>query len=877
MNTQFQYIVDLAKQYHQFSEQPELLFKALNEIPQSIKEDIYKEYGDPEKDFKPVNMLRAELARMLIEGVTINEKLVEDVKEHIRSKNISFFPHLNKEFLQQLNDYPVAKRDMFANWQRLWPVLHVFFYRGVTKDTTRIYLEQICKQFVTDLELPDYNTHNVDFYGPSNFGAVACWVVLYPMQKNSHKDSYQFFVHLSASPKAGQMSGSLVRDAKPNQLKNISTYEEAVSYFKELKPQILKLNNNVRNYFKLSPGNQASEWNNFYENGIAALSYQNNIVGDISEYNSRAELNVAMKLPFDSSSNQVWNRWLFKSANVGDIIFASKGINTCIGIGIIESNYFYGKVENGFNDCRKVKWITNKVYQYKADTYRHYKTLFRPDNFSPTKVWAFLFQEYARLYPELAAVFAENNIQYDLDYVDTVSVAETDSNTDFDQTPEDAEPINFWWLNANPTMWSISKYKEGDTQSYTTHNEKGNKRRIYKYFQALKPGDLIIGYESSPTKQIQAIYEVTKGIHDTDDGEQVEFVVVEKLEVPVNWSEMNNVPLLQDCDVFINNQGSLFKLTDDEYDVIREIIDNKNIIAVKQSLRSDIKKYSFASDSDKPFISKDDFKQAVDLLKRKKNVILQGPPGVGKTFIARKLAYELMQEEKDANIEMVQFHQSFSYEDFIQGLRPTKKGSFELRDGIFYSFCRRALAHPDRPFFFVIDEINRGNLSKIFGELMMLIETDKRKDKFALKLTYSEDEADRFYVPENLYIIGTMNTADRSLAIVDYALRRRFAFITLQPEYGESFRSFLTAKGISEAMAEHIISSVTKLNHRIKEDTNLGEGFQIGHSYFCTYRNGEDENQWWSEILKYEIKPLLEEIWFDDLAQVAEMIKLLSR
>ena len=183
--------------------------------------------------------------------------------------------------------------------------------------------------------------------------------------------------------------------------------------------------------------------------------------------------------------------------------------------------------------------------------------------------------------------------------------------------------------------------------------------------------------------------------------------------------------------------------------------------------------------------------QTVELLRRKKNIILQGAPGVGKTFIARKIAYELMGVKNDAQIEMVQFHQSYSYEDFIQGLRPSKSGGFELKNGTFYNFCQQALAHPERSFFLIIDEINRGNLSKIFGELMMLIEADKRSEKFAVKMTYSEDEADRFYVPANLYIIGTMNTADRSLAIVDYALRRRFAFINLQPEFGEKFTEFL--------------------------------------------------------------------------------------
>ena len=291
---------------------------------------------------------------------------------------------------------------------------------------------------------------------------------------------------------------------------------------------------------------------------------------------------------------------------------------------------------------------------------------------------------------------------------------------------------------------------------------------------------------------------------------------------------------------------------------------------------ANLKTYDFKNDPDKPFISEADFYQAVALLKRKKNIILQGPPGVGKTFIARKLAYEIMHEVRDANIEMVQFHQSYSYEDFIQGLRPTAKGGFDLRNGIFYSFCQKAMADPNKPYFFIIDEINRGNLSKVFGELMMLIETDKRHEKFALKLTYSEN--DRFYIPENLFIIGTMNTADRSLAIVDYALRRRFAFYPLHPDYGETFKSFLSEKGVSDNLVEHICLSVRKVNIKITEDNNLGAGFQIGHSYFCLFNSDEEEeSDWWDDILSFELKPLLEEIWFDDLSKANEMVEILSR
>lgn len=200
-----------------------------------------------------------------------------------------------------------------------------------------------------------------------------------------------------------------------------------------------------------------------------------------------------------------------------------------------------------------------------------------------------------------------------------------------------------------------------------------------------------------------------------------------------------------------------------------------------------------------------------------------------------------------------------------------------MKNGIFYSFCKRAIENPERPYFFIIDEINRGNLSKVFGELMMLIEADKRGESFALKLTYSEDDKNKFFVPSNLYIIGTMNTADRSLAIVDYALRRRFAFITLQPDFGNTFQSCLKERGVTGAMVEHICSSVSKVNKRIKEDINLGNGYQIGHSYFCSFNKNENEDKWWSEILTFEIKPLLEEIWFDDVTKVDEGMKVLSK
>lgn len=873
MQTQFQYITDLAKQYRGYTENPISLYAAINSLPKNIVEEIYKEYGDPVRDFKPVNLLRAEIARRILQGETASEALVNEIKDNIRTKNVDYFNHYKEDFLKQIQEYELFKRDLFANWQNPWSIFHSYFYRGTIRETVLNYLEQIAKDLLAKLELKDYIFHKVDFQGATNFGSDFCWIALYPITKESHKDSYQFFVRFDASPEAGQIAGWSVKEPKPNNLKPIATYDDAYNLLQKLKPEITKLNKESRNYFKFAPGSQASEWERFHNENIIAIDFN---FDDLNKFESREEMNKEIGLKDDDKSNKTWNLWLFKTANIGDVVFATKGVNTCLGIGIIEGSYFFDGIWDNFNHRRKVKWITDKVYQYKSNTLKNYKNLFRPDTFSPTIVYEFILNEYVRLYPELASIFAANNLKFTAEKIGTTPIV-SEPLVEIDEVNEETEPLNFWWLNANPKIWSISNHTEGQRQTYTTHNEKGNKRRIYKYFEAAKEGDLIIGYESTPTKQIKAIYEVTKGIHNTANGEEIEFELVEKLEIPVHWNDLKNNAALQHCEVFINNQGSLFKLTEEEYDIIREIIDNKNIITEKLLQSSNIKKYKFTDDSDKPFISEADFLQTVALLKRKKNIILQGPPGVGKTFIARKLAYEIMQEVKDANIEMVQFHQSYSYEDFIQGLRPTQKGGFDLRDGIFYSFCQRALAHPDRPFFFIIDEINRGNLSKIFGELMMLIEADKREEKFALKLTYAEDEEDRFYVPSNLYIIGTMNTADRSLAIVDYALRRRFAFITLQPDYGNNFRSFLASKGLSAGMVEHICSAVSKVNSKIKEDINLGEGFQIGHSYFCTFTMNEDENKWWNEILSFELKPLLEEIWFDDSTIVSEVLKQLSR
>ena len=421
------------------------------------------------------------------------------------------------------------------------------------------------------------------------------------------------------------------------------------------------------------------------------------------------------------------------------------------------------------------------------------------------------------------------------------------------------QDCGYWWLNANPKIWSFADIAVGEAQSYTLYNENGNKRRIFQNFLDAKAGDMIIGYESNPVKQIVAIGRVSA----EQDGEKLFFEKVEGLTSPIDYATVKGCPELERMEYFQNPQGSLFKLTRGEYDFILDMIREENPVAPEASIEA----YTKSDFLDEVYMTEKRYENLVAVLRNKKNIILQGAPGVGKTFAARRLAWSMMSEKDDSRIEFVQFHQNYSYEDFMMGYKPVEDG-FELKYGIFYRFCQKAANQPDKEFFFIIDEINRGNMSKIFGELLMLIEKDYRGTKATLAYNGLS-----FSVPKNLYIIGMMNTADRSLAMIDYALRRRFSFFEVEPGFdSEGFIQYQNS--LNDETFNELVNKVKDLNREISLDKSLGKGFCIGHSYFC----GRDvcTEEWLHSIVDYDILPMLREYWFDDVNKLQRWENILQ-
>ncbi|MGN1353445.1 MAG: AAA family ATPase, partial [Alloprevotella sp.] len=561
-----------------------------------------------------------------------------------------------------------------------------------------------------------------------------------------------------------------------------------------------------KKYWLYAPGEGASKWELCQRNGIACIGWDD--LEDLGQFDTidrvREQMREIYEQPESSFKNDGLAVWEFvHMMKPGDVIYAKSGISKIVGRGIVMSDYIYDESYEDFKNVRKVEW-------------------------THTGIWDA---------PQNSAVKTLTDITPNTDYVNAL---ETLFNT--------STPKRYWWLVANPTIWSMADLAVGSTEQYDLYNENGKQRRVFQNFLDAKVGDAVIGYEATPTRQVVALAEISRA----QNGETIEFVKKEALKNPIDFATIKSIEGLKEMQFLGNPQGSFFRLSEAEYELILDTIRETNPVPV-------VKKKEFYTKDDflgEVYMDVEAYDSLVGLLMQKKNVILQGAPGVGKTFTAKRLAYSILGQKDDDQIEMVQFHQNFSYEDFIMGYKPTEEGGFVLRPGIFFNFCKKAKSNPDKQYFFIIDEINRGNLSKIFGELLMLIENGYRGKE--IKLAYTGED---FTVPQNIFIIGMMNTADRSLAMIDYALRRRFSFFEMEPGFSsDGFK--LYQQSLHDDTFDRVIEAIVSLNNIIANDDSLGAGFCIGHSYFC---NQETVSKvWLQNVINYDIAPMLREYWFDD-------------
>jgi len=608
---------------------------------------------------------------------------------------------------------------------------------------------------------------------------------------------------------------------------------EGVKLIKELVGNNIDDGSNEIRYWQIAPGESARLWEDLRNNSLAAVGYSP-LNFDLSNKSKDELLHDYKEAHPDDSDKQaqiqVTMLWNFINLRPGDKFITNKGRRFLLGCGVVEGNY-------NFKPDRSEYKHTIPVHYYKVS------------------------EQGVRIPKIFKGKFGKTIVPL--------------TKTEFNKLEAlfDASQKAAWIFQANPKYFDIA----GAVKSLKLRTW-----GVKKYKNQIFPGDTVYIWQAGPNAGILGVGEVLDKPQELPFPEEekpfiakegnfkeidtrVRVKINKVLDPPVLKNKVLSDPILSNLQILKMPHGAVFPLSAEENEALNVYI-------------SDGGQYTLVDAMKGLFMEEDEFKYILNRLKIKKNIILQGPPGVDKTFIAKRLAYCLMGVKDNSRVQMIQFHQSYSYEDFIQGFRPNDEGKFDLRNGVFYQFCKIAQEDQDNLYFFIIDEINRGNLSKIFGEVMMLIEPDKRGQEFAVPLTYSKDGGDEFFIPPNLCIIGTMNTADRSLAMVDYALRRRFSFMYLEPKFSSpKFGKFLEGYNVGNQIITKIVERMTQLNDSIGEDIkNLGSGYRIGHSYFCPDSQEEEyDEEWYRSVIKSEIEPLLEEYWFDDIQKVEKLVKYL--
>ena len=632
-----------------------------------------------------------------------------------------------------------------------------------------------------------------------------------------------------------------------------------------------------RGYWLYTPGEGAARWEEFRTAGIMALNWDR--IGDPTSYPNEEAVIEALEAGYGDWGGRPTGaagmiRDFTYTMRPGDVVYARRGPTEIIGRGVVRSEFRYDNARPAYRCVRDIEWT--HVGSWSLDRRVGAVTLQRVTentSYNPAQLES-LFRDRNASGASTASAQAQG--------VGDSDKAKKQELQHWLYTP--GEGAARWEEFRTAGIMALNWDRVGDLASfpdkeslldalYTHYGDWGGRPRraadsVWDYIHAMKPGDIV--YVRRSFNEI-----VGRGVVRSDyryDEDRSSFRAVRDVE----WTHVGSWPLEQRIGrLMLQRLTENTKYTPDQLNALIGIEDPRFSSSVDERLgNNDLDEadehYTSTDFLDEVFLSPEDLEQMLGLLRRKKNLILQGAPGTGKTFAAKRLAYALMGETDDSRVEVVQFHQSTAYEDVVVGLRPTAEGGFAAAEGVFARFCRRAAADPGRDYVFIIDEINRANISKAFGELLMLIEAEHRGE--ALRLPVS---GELLSVPKRLHIIGMMNTADRGLALIDYALRRRFAFFEMRPALDHpGFLRHVEAVGSSRL--EALVDVVRRLNQRIAEDEALGPGFQIGHSYLCLPA-GNPENPGGMDadvtsMVRYELEPLVREYWFDNPAAMDESI-----
>ena len=652
-------------------------------------------------------------------------------------------------------------------------------------------------------------------------------------------------------------------------------------------------------YWLMALGEESKLWDSCHAEGVARMGGDD--VGDLRQYENKAQLKSQ-----GHGMNDALAYWEFcRVMEPGDTIFVKKGARLVLGHGIVRSDYRFDEARPEYKHVRAVEWRSRTAGVRIREKELVRKTLTDITKYpnqvadakralniedSPSEAWSALLDQMERC--RAASSFEADEVTYKVEVAARVNAARERLRSGaegwedllrraFTQKPNNltnfrSHDLFLKWMNREPgqcrdalhALWSVDGSPEERLQGFC---DRVPTETLGTLGARLNIGTFLLMAEDVhrlPPAKIDAFRRAWKlgGRGDGPIGEGPGAVygdILRFLDELVRDGGDWPVPLRDRLDA----QGAVWWATRQDEGKNGPDPTPPDAYTLEHA-RRDL------------FLSADEIESLVKLLERKRNLVLQGPPGTGKTFVAQRLAWLLTGERSTDRIEVVQFHQSYGYEDFVRGYRPTDTGGFDLQDGPFLRFCARARAAPDRPHVLIIDEINRGNLSRIFGELLMLIEADKRDPVWAVRTAYARPDEPAFHVPANLHLVGAMNTADRSIALVDYALRRRFAFSTVEPAFGsEGFERHLADGAVPEPLRRRIRTRLEELNSQIRGHPQLGQGFQIGHSYFCRPPMGLADasawNAWYTDVVRYEIEPLLREYWFDDTERATSAVAAL--